>query len=229
MKSEYSVKYLIHLLFSFFPIYANAQVATLDRSYLKNDSMAVNQIKIVLMGNSITEMWPNSRPDFFINNPYLVSKGIGGQTSDQMLARFQKDVINLKPTAVVILAGINDIAENNGPISIPDIMKNIAIMAQIAQDEQIKVVLCTLLPANQFTWRPRILPADKVIALNNLIKAYAAANNFVLVNYYDNMVDDAKGLKVELGPDGVHPNVKGYAIMEELLVKGLYELMKEEN
>jgi lysophospholipase L1-like esterase len=179
------------------------------------------------MGNSITEGWATASPKFFRENPFFVSKGISGQTSDQMLARFKEDVIDLNPRAVVILAGINDIAENNGPISTADIMKNIEAMVEMGLDNRIMVVLCTVLPANRFTWRPDIAPAEKVVALNSLIKSYARQNDLILINYYNKMVDNTKGLKVELGADGVHPNAAGYKIMEELLLAHLSKLLVE--
>lgn len=225
MKNNTLVAYLVPILFLILATDIKAQEPLSTNSSLKQDTMNVNQKKVVLMGNSITEMWPGTRPDFFKSNPFFIVKGIGGQTSDQMLGRFEKDVINLKPVAVVILAGINDIAENNGPISLADIMKNITSMAEMAQEQGIKVVLCTLVPANRFTWRPSILPAEKVIILNSMITTYAAEKGITLVNYYDSLVDDAQGLREDLGPDGVHPNAKGYAIMEQLLLEGLSDVI----
>jgi len=172
------------------------------------------------MGNSITDNWLAFHPEFFLERPYI-NRGISGQTTSQMLLRFNQDVINLKPSVVIILAGINDIAQNTGPISVEKIAENIETMAELATRNNIKVVLCSVLPANVIPWRLDIKPAEKVISLNKLIKAYAKANNFVYVDYYSAMVNDAKGLRNDLGLDAVHPNKNGYLIMEPILEKQL--------
>uniref|UniRef100_UPI004049B023 GDSL-type esterase/lipase family protein n=1 Tax=Fulvivirga sp. TaxID=1931237 RepID=UPI004049B023 len=213
---------VIFLLVTTFNMYSQNITASIGA--ISDQNMPQEYKKIVLMGNSITESWQHIRPAFFKENPNLICKGISRQTTDQMLARFQRDVIQLQPQVVVILAGINDIAENNGPIALSDIMANIEKMAQLALNQDIKVMLCTLVPANRFTWRPNIDPSDKVIALNSLITKYAYENRITLVNYYDRMVDDNKGLKAELGPDGVHPNAEGYAIMEKILLESIIDL-----
>ena len=154
--------------------------------------------RIVFMGNSITEDWKSLSPNFFLDNNY-VNRGIGGETSTQMLLRFRSDVINLKPSAVVILAGINDIAENQGPISIPDIARNIFFMSQLASENNIKVILCSVLPAYDFPWRPGLNPKDKVISLNDLIQKHAQEKSFEYVDYFSSMVDERKGLIKEYG------------------------------
>ena len=181
---------------------------------------------VVFMGNSITKSWPRFRPEFFENNPF-VNKGIGGETTSQMLARFQRDVIDLKPRAVVILAGINDIAENTGPISIPKVAQNIFTMAEMAKEHNIQVVLCSTLPAHDFPWRPGLNPQMKVPKLNALIEKYAQGNNIIYINYFAAMADKDNGLRNELGYDGVHPNAVGYAVMEPLLLQGLALLQKK--
>ena len=131
----------------------------------KNDSEDARKNWVVFMGNSITQNWASLDPKFFSENDYI-GRGISGQTSSQMLLRFRQDVIHLTPKAVVILAGTNDIAGNTGPTSIDMIMDNIKSMTELAQANHIKVVLCSVLPANRYGWSPEVQPADTIIALN---------------------------------------------------------------
>jgi len=182
--------------------------------------------RIVFMGNSITEGWKSLSPNFFLDNNY-VNRGIGGETSTQMLLRFRSDVINLKPSAVVILAGINDIAENQGPISIPDIARNIFFMSQLASENNIKVILCSVLPAYDFPWRPGLNPKDKVLSLNDLIQKHVQENSFEYVDYFSSMVDERKGLIKEYGNDEVHPNLEGYKVMESIIQKSINKVLNK--
>jgi lysophospholipase L1-like esterase len=184
-----------------------------------------NEKRIVFMGNSITESWISNRPGFFKGKPY-VNRGIGGQTTPQMLLRFKQDVIELHPYAVVILAGINDIAGNTGPITIEETFQNIVAMAEMATSNGIKVILCSVLPAKDFPWRPGLEPAEKVVKLNALLKKYANINNLVYVDYFSEMNDGANGLRENLGYDGVHPNTLGYSIMEPLVEEGIAKALK---
>lgn len=179
-----------------------------------------NTNPIVLMGDSITEFWKVNDADFLTSNN-LINRGISGQTTPQMLLRFRQDVIDLKPSKVVILAGINDIAENTGPISLETVFGNILSMVELAKTNNIKVVLCSVLPSNKFNWNPKIEPADKIIALNRLIKDYALKNKISFVDYYSSMVNANKGLDIKFSEDGVHPNFNGYKLMESLLLKVL--------
>jgi lysophospholipase L1-like esterase len=177
-------------------------------------------IEAVFFGDSITEGWPQFNPSFFdLNN--FVGRGIGGQTTPQLLLRFRQDVLGLRPKKVIFLAGINDIAENTGPISIEAIMGNIKGMTEMAKANEVEMVLCAVLPANSFPWRPSIIPTRKVIKLNQMIKAYAHENNLIYIDYYTHMVDDEQGLISTLGYDTVHPNKAGYALMEKVLLKSL--------
>jgi len=179
------------------------------------------------MGNSITENWGNMDTAFFKSNHYI-SRGIGGQVSSQMLVRFREDVINLKPTAVVIAAGINDIAQNRGYFSLENIFGNIVSMAQLAKASGIKPILTSVLPASEISWHPGLEPADKVIKLNAMIKDYAIKNHITYVDYWSAMVNDKKGLKVELAMDGlVHPNIAGYKVMEPLVKKAIDETLRQ--
>ncbi len=210
--------------------YVNAQMMiNLNKYKEENSSLGLpkqGENRIVFMGNSITEDWKSLSPYFFLDNNY-VNRGIGGETSTQMLLRFRSDVINLKPSAVVILAGINDIAENQGPISIPDIARNIFFMSQLASENNIKVILCSVLPAYDFPWRPGLNPKDKVISLNDLIQKHSQENSFEYVDYFSSMVDERKGLIKEYGNDEVHPNLEGYKVMESIIQKSINKVLKK--
>jgi lysophospholipase L1-like esterase len=171
--------------------------------------------RVVFMGNSITEGWKYVRPEYFAGKPYIC-RGISGQTSPQMLVRFRPDVIALKPAVVLILTGINDIAGNTGPSTLEMIEDNITSMAELAKANGIQLVLCSVLPAYDVPWNPGVCPAEKIVLLNKWIKEYAATNGFAYLDYYSSMVDERNGLKAEFSEDGVHPNEKGYKVMEQL-------------
>jgi lysophospholipase L1-like esterase len=185
---------------------------------------AAGENRIVFMGNSITEGWGNLCPDFFAGKPYI-NRGISGQTTPQMLVRFRADVIDLKPAVVLILAGTNDIAGNTGPSTLEMILDNLISMAELAKASGIKVVLCSVLPAFDYPWKPGVNPAEKIASLNAMIKNYCSENGIFYLDYYLGMVDERKGLKNEYTNDGVHPNEKGYRVMaplaEEVLKKAL--------
>ena len=174
----------------------------------------------VLMGDSITEGWFATDPGFFTKNNF-VGRGISGQVTSQMLLRFREDVIKLKPKRVIILAGTNDIAENQGPISLEKVFGNIVSMAELAKANNIKVILCSVLPAYDFPWRKDMKPADKVIALNKMIKDYAQKNNITYVDYHNALKNEKNGLPKEIAEDGIHPNKSGYEKMEAILMKTL--------
>jgi len=177
--------------------------------------------KIVFMGNSITQMWSDNS-FFFKSNHSFINKGISGQTTPQMLMRFYDDVIKENANTVIILAGINDIAQNTGPIQIKDIADNIFRMAEMAQKNNINVFICSVLPANRILWNKSIKPTYKVIKLNMLLKEFCKNKNIEYVDYYSEMVDWNGGLKSPLYTskwDLVHPNKKGYEKMEEILIK----------
>jgi|GEM_PF-54205 len=173
-------------------------------------------IRVVFMGNSITQNWAGMHPEFFTKNNYL-GRGISGQVTSQMMSRFRADVINLKPKAVVILGGINDIALNNGYISVEQIFRNIVSMADSAKFNGIKVVLCSVLPAHHFPWRPEVEPINLIIELNKKIKDYAVVNDIPFTDYYTAMVDERQGLSLKYQSDEVHPNMDGYRVMEPLI------------
>ncbi len=174
----------------------------------------------VLMGDSITEGWFSTDPGFFTKNNF-VGRGISGQVTSQMLLRFREDVIKLKPKRVIILAGTNDIAENQGPISLDKVFGNIVSMAELAKANNITVVLCSVLPASDFPWRKDMQPADKVIALNKMIKNYAQQNKITYVDYHSVLKDEKNGLPKDIAEDGIHPTKLGYEKMETILMKHL--------
>jgi lysophospholipase L1-like esterase len=176
---------------------------------------AKGEKRVVFMGNSITEGWINTCPEFFAGRPYI-NRGISGQTTPQMLVRFRPDVINLKPALVVILAGTNDIAGNTGPSTLEMILDNLISMCELAKANKIKVVLSSVLPVFDYPWKPGLEPAPKIIKLNEMIKSYAEKNGIVYLDYFSAMVDERKGLPKELSGDGVHPNKKGYDAMAPL-------------
>ena len=219
------------LFITFFVMqYSNAQDwANLKRYEKENAALqtpTASEKRVVFMGNSITEGWLRTHSSFFEGKPY-VDRGISGQTTPQMLLRFRQDVINLKASVVVILAGINDIAQNTGPITLEETAGNIFCMAELAKANGISVIICTVLPASDFPWRPGMEPGPKVVKLNAILNKYAKENNFPFVDYYSPMVNDSLGLKKELGDDGVHPNEKGYMIMEPIVEKAISKISKK--
>lgn len=171
--------------------------------------------RIVFMGDSITQLWGLAEPADF--GPVRVNRGISGQTTPQMLLRFKQDVLALKPAAVHILAGVNDIAGNTGPTTLEDVENNIASMVELAKAHGVQVILATPLPAATFTWKPDLKPGPTVIAYADWVRRYAAEQNLVLADYYPVLATQEGALKPELGPDGVHPNKAGYALMKPIL------------
>ncbi len=184
-----------------------------------------NETRVVFMGNSIFEGWIRLRPEFFSGKPYF-DRGISGQTTPQMLLRMYDDVIALQPDIMVLKAGINDIAENNASYNPDHTLDNIKAMAQLARFNKIKVILCSVLPASDFRWRPGLQPGDKVIALNEAIKKFATENKFYYLDLYSAVVDDNKGMRKEYASDGVHPTVEGYKVMEPLLEEAIRKVRK---
>jgi lysophospholipase L1-like esterase len=172
--------------------------------------------RIVFFGDSITEFWTPRNSTLF-QNPNHINRGISGQTTSQMVKRFQQDVVELHPKLVVILAGINDIAENTGPITTEAIFQNIITMVESAIANAIEVILCSVLPSNTISWKTTIAPSDKIIQLNQMIQTYAEATKIPYIDYYHSMVDNNKGLAKKYSDDGVHPNSEGYKIMERLI------------
>ena len=188
---------------------------------------AKGEHRVVLMGNSITDGWPGTRPQFFKDNN-LVGRGISGQTSYQFLLRFREDVINLHPRVVVINYGTNDIAENTGRYDEDLTFGNVCSMVELARYHKIKVILTSCLPAGGFGWRREITDGmQKIRSLNERVRAYAKANKIPYVDYFSAMVnEEGTAMKAEYAKDnpGVHPNAQGYAVMESLLLPVIEKL-----
>jgi lysophospholipase L1-like esterase len=192
--------------------------ANLARYHQADVDAAPSTQRVVFMGDSITDHWDLAAS--FPSRPY-VNRGISGQTTAQMLIRFQPDVANLHPAAVVILAGTNDIAGNTGPMSLEDVENNFSAMAAIARANNIAVVVSSILPVHNYTERSQIFfpsrSMDKIRALNTWLKDFAARNHYPYVDYYSAMLDDKGLLKRDLAEDGLHPNATGYALMAKML------------
>ncbi|WP_235524557.1 SGNH/GDSL hydrolase family protein [Caulobacter sp. Root655] len=176
--------------------------------------------RVVFMGDSITEGWRTARPAFFVDHGFL-GRGISGQVTAQMLVRFWPDVIALKPRAVHILAGINDIAENAGPYDPVATQANLQAMTVLAQANGVHVVLAAVTPALDFPWRPGLAPPAKVAALNDWLRAFAARSGAGLADYTRVLDDGAGGMRPGLAYDGVHPTAEGYAAMEPVTLTAL--------
>ena len=227
----------IFCLFAMINLYSQeTELKTLmdqDWANLKKYSAENEQLKsepsgnaVVFMGNSITEGWVKASPEFFSDNNYI-GRGISGQTTPQMLIRFMPDVADLHPKVVVILAGTNDIAGNTGFSSVKMITDNIKAMAQLAVANDIKVILCSVLPVFDYPWRTGLEPVDKIEETNQWLKEYALENGHIYLDYFSTMADEKKGLKKEFSEDGVHPNLKGYSVMAPLAKTAIQKVLDQ--
>ncbi|HEV2469857.1 MAG TPA: SGNH/GDSL hydrolase family protein [Candidatus Sulfotelmatobacter sp.] len=183
--------------------------------------------RVVFFGDSITDIW--KLDESFPGKPY-VNRGIGGQTTPQMLVRFRQDVIDLQPKVVVILAGTNDIAGNTGPMRNEDIEANYASFAELAKAHGIKVIYSSLLPVHNYTERSKDFfaqrPQSRILALNEWLKYYCAKNNLIYLDYFSVMVDDKGMMKKDLADDGLHPNAAGFKIMAPLAESAIEKALK---
>jgi len=194
---------------------------------------ATAEARVVFMGDSITDAWQQPRfGGFFPGKPY-VDRGISGQTTPQMLLRFRRDVIDLKPKAVVILAGTNDIASNTGPMTNEDIQGNLASMSELAHANNIKVVFASITPVSEYHVGPTrpvaqtsTRPMARIRAINDWMKSYAAAHGDVYLDYFAAMVDETGMMRADLTEDDLHPNAKGYAIMAPLAEAAIQRALK---
>lgn len=217
----------------FFLLFAAGSAARAERPgdwagydrYAAQNAEVTEPVEVVFMGNSITDFWIANDPDFFSRNGFL-DRGISGQTTMQMLARFRQDVIGLRPKAVVILAGINDIAQNQGPILLENTFGNIVSMCELAQSNRIRVVLCSVLPCDRCSWRPEVEPAPLVAHLNKMLKAYAVDNRIPYVDYHAAFANANGGLDKRFSNDGCHPTFWGYTLMEPLVAEGINKALR---
>jgi lysophospholipase L1-like esterase len=204
-----------------------ADWAQLDRYRSANAALppeAAGEKRVVFYGDSITDAWAKHTDEFFPGKNYI-GRGISGQTTPQMLVRFEQDVVHLKPAVVVILAGTNDIAGNTGPSSPEMIEDNFVSMVAVAKANNIKMVISSILPADEYKWRPEIQPAEKIRAINARLKALCDREKLVYLDYYTAMANAKGGLDPELAADGVHPTAKGYAMMSPLAEKAIAEAL----
>jgi lysophospholipase L1-like esterase len=185
---------------------------------------SVSESRVVFMGDSITELWDRD-PGKVCASKGDIGRGSGGQTTPQMLVRFQQDVVALKPKVVVINAGTNDIAGNTGPSTLEMIEDNLKSMAQIAAANGIQVVLASVTPAYDYPWKRGLEPAEKIVALNSWMKDYCARTGCVYADYFTPMSDEKHGMKEGLSRDGIHPTPAGYAIMAPIAERSIAQAL----
>jgi lysophospholipase L1-like esterase len=203
-----------------------ANLARYRESNRSLSPLQTGKYRVVFIGDSITDNWAKDTTAFFPGNDYI-GRGISGQTTPQMLLRFQQDVIALKPAVVVINGGTNDIAGNTGPSTLQMIEDNLRSMTELANNNKIKVVLASVTPAYDYPWKPGQKPADKIIALNAWMKEYCSHGNCVFADYFSAMSDERMGMREGLSLDGVHPTPSGYAIMAPIAEKAIKEAVRQ--
>ena len=190
------------------------------------DNKSVGSPIAVFMGNSITDNWARMRPEFFKDNNF-VGRGISGQVTAQMLARFRADVLNLHPQVVVIMAGTNDVARNDKYVPVEHIAGNIISMVELAQSHGIKPIILSILPADKYLWRPEITESTKmIIEINTMLESYARLNGITYIDYFNLLKDENNALPKKYSPDGVHPNPECYAIMEPIVKEAILNNIK---
>ncbi len=185
-----------------------------------------NEGRVVFIGNSITQGWAEYMPEMFDNQTYI-NRGIGGQTTPQILLRFRQDVIDLQPKLVVILAGTNDIAGNTPLNDLETVAGNLFSMAELAVSHDIKVILCSVVPAAEYPWRKGKSPDTKIPQLNKMIQDYCDENDAHYLDYFSSMTDGKNGLIESYGFDGVHPDEDGYKVMTDLVEKAIDQLLNQ--
>ena len=217
---------IIWIVFGFFS--DNRDWAYLSKYEAENASLRnpdKNENRVVFMGNSITRQWKKNDPDFFKTNPYIC-RGISGQTTPQMLFRFRQDVIDLNPKIVIILGGTNDIAFNRGPSRLDLILKNLAAMTELAKENNIKVILCSVLPVYRYPKREELKPDIEIPKLNRMIIDYCKKTDTYYLDFFTPMADYRNGMKAELTTDGVHCTLQGYKLMEHMVQEAIGKVLK---
>jgi len=215
-----------------FPVLAIAQEDWAAIGHFAGDNASLGapgrrEQRIVFMGDSITQGWSEAVPEYFADGAY-VERGIGGQTTPQMLVRFRVDVIDLEPEVVVILAGTNDIAGNTGPATNKMIQDNLASMAEIASANGVRVILASILPVYDYPWSPGLEPAPRIRSINGWLAQYAAENDHIFLDYHSSLVDDRGGMQARFTSDGVHVTPDGYVVMAELAEEAIDEALSRQ-
>ena len=182
--------------------------------YAEADKQLAQAPRVVFIGDSITENWVGLAPSLFVSG--AIGRGISGQTSPQILVRFYQDVVRLRPKVVHIMMGTNDVAGNTGPSSPEMYANHVAAMVDIARANRIAVVIGSILPAAKFPWKPQLAPAPQVAALNAWLKDFAKTRGAIFADYHKALANPQGGINPDLAPDGIHPNAKGYAVMEPI-------------
>lgn len=211
-----------------------AQLSRYAESNRKLEPPKNGENRVVFIGDSITDIWEENGFGGFFPGKSYVNRGIGGQTTPQMLVRFRQDVIDLKPRAVVILAGTNDISGNTGPMTLAQTGANISSMAELATANGIKVVISSVLPVSdtvkkengEFHIQTKSRPPAKILAMNEWLKKYAAQNGYTYLDYFSATVDEKGFVKDGITFDGLHPNKEGYAIMTPLAEDAIKRALK---
>lgn len=215
MKMKKTIILLIMTLSA--PLFSYAQDWAQFGRYAEQNKAITERPRAIFIGDSITDSWASQDPAFFTDNNFL-GRGISGQTTSHMLVRFRRDVIDHKPKYVVILAGTNDIARNNGIMSLENIFGNIVSMCELAKANKIKPIICSVLPVAAYGWRPELRPAEDVIRLNEMLKEYAAEEKISYVDYHTPLKDENNGMPKKHAHDGIHPNLQCYRIMEDIVL-----------
>jgi lysophospholipase L1-like esterase len=186
--------------------------------------VAASEQRVIIFGASVAEYWGTRGPAFFEGKPYI-DRGIGGQTSAQMLVRFRQDVIDLHPAAVVFLEGTNDVSQNMTPEMSENNWQSIM---ELAKANGVPMILTSITPSSHFPWRPDLHPAGAIRGLNAWLKSYAASHSLVYVDFFPVLANAESGMKADLTVDGVHPNTQGYAAMAPLVQAGINQALGEE-
>jgi lysophospholipase L1-like esterase len=186
--------------------------------------MAAGEQRVIFFGASVAEYWGTRGAPFFPGKPYI-NRGIGGQTSAQMVVRFRQDVINLHPAVVVVLEGTNDVAQNTGPMTPEMSEDNWRSMADLAKANGIRMIFTSITPSSDFPWHRGLHPAEKIRALNAWLKEYCTSHSLVYVDFFPVLANAEGGMKADLTVDGVHPNKQGYVLMVPVVQTGIDEAL----